>query len=78
MRIISFLKPLLKASWNFQASHGNKTMEFGTGVLLHWLTSIVPQGDTPRVINSFQFAQDVPDFSTEHPESLETPWFWKN
>ena len=42
-------------------------MEFGTGVLLHWLASIVPQGDTPRVINSLQFAQDVPDFSTEHP-----------
>lgn len=56
----------------------SKTMEFGTGVLLHGLASIVPQGDTPRVINSFQFAQDIPDFSTEYAESQETPWFWTN
>lgn len=57
MRIILFLK------LQYSKLHGiskqvmaNKRIEFGTGVLLHRLASGVPQGDTTRVIKSFQFA----------------------
>lgn len=56
----------------------SKRMEFGTGILPYPLTSGVSWGNTSRVANSFQFAQDFPDFNTEHPESLETPQSWEN